>query len=86
MALPRKVVIAAVHPHAAGAAHFNAAMVKAMSAKSAGGASRLATHVPTVALPGPVDGHLGAAGLEPDAVAHAGLVRPAHVAARASAC
>ena len=35
MALPRKVVIAAVHPHAAGAAHFNAAMVKAMSAKSA---------------------------------------------------
>lgn len=35
MALPRKVVIAAVHPHAAGAAHFNAAMVKAMAAKSA---------------------------------------------------
>ncbi len=34
MALARKVVIAAVHPHAAGAAHFNAAMVKAMSAKS----------------------------------------------------
>ena len=34
MALPRKVVIAAVHPHAAGAAQFNAAMVKAMSAKS----------------------------------------------------
>ncbi len=35
LALPRKLVIAAVYPHAAGAAHFNAAMVKAMSAKSA---------------------------------------------------
>lgn len=35
MANPRKMVIAAVYPHAAGAAHFNAAMVRAMSAQSA---------------------------------------------------
>jgi glycosyltransferase involved in cell wall biosynthesis len=35
VALPRKTVIAAVHPQVAGAAHFNTALVKVMSAKSA---------------------------------------------------
>jgi glycosyltransferase involved in cell wall biosynthesis len=35
VAVPRKLVIAAVYPQAAGAAQFNASMVNAMSAKSA---------------------------------------------------